>query len=101
MRARVPRQVNPSLRVGEERLESLGFRLGIDDLEQLFFAVLQGLRSSSRLLFATPLLAPNLPALTFDICLALSLLDDSRDFDLSWPHVLGLTSSTVAAVRAR
>ena len=67
--------------VSEERLESLGLRPGIDNLEQILLAVLQRLRGPFHLLFAAPLLHLSLPTLAFDLCLALSLLDEPRDFD--------------------
>lgn len=69
--------------VGEERIESLRLRPGIDDLEQVLFAVLQGLGSPPCFLFAAPLLALSLPTLAFDLRLALSFLDESRDLDRS------------------
>ncbi|HEY5646946.1 MAG TPA: hypothetical protein VIS76_13430 [Pseudomonadales bacterium] len=61
-----------AISVREELLESLGFFL---------FAVLQRLRGLPRLLFATPALILSFPAFSFDLRLALPLLDEPRDFD--------------------
>ena len=81
--APVGRQVTPGPAFGvrAEILESFRRRPGIDDLEQVLFAVLQRLGSPPGLLFAAPpfLLSPLTS--TFDLRLLLSLLDEPRDFD--------------------
>jgi hypothetical protein len=71
------RQINPAFGVGEEILTSFR-RPGIDDLVQLLFAVLEGLRGQLRRLFEAPMFLLSLSALAFDLCLAVSLLDAPR-----------------------